>query len=82
MQGEKLLVSQKQRPGISAFETHLSIQTHAAVKNLLGTGASLLSLFSLIYSDFDEIFSDAVFLRCSTHFVGEAQQTAPPNFKP
>lgn len=69
---EKLSVSQKQRWGISAFETHLSIQAHAAVKNLLGPTVNLFSLLSLMYSAFDEIFSDAVFLGYYMHFVGEA----------
>lgn len=79
---EELLVSQKQRLGISAFEIHLSIQPHGAVKNLLRTTANLFSLFSLIYSAFDEIFSDAVFLGYYTHFVGEAQYRAVVNVKP
>ena len=79
---EKPLVSQKQRLGIGAFEIHLSIQTHAAVKNLLGTTANLLYLSSLIYSAFHEIFSHAVFLGYYTHFVGEAQYRAVANVKP
>lgn len=78
---EKLLVSQKQRLGISAFEMHLSTQIHAAVKNLLCT-ANLFSLFSLTYSTFDEIFSGTVFLGYCTHLVGEAQYRGVANVQP